>query len=113
MLGIEDEFGLAIRAIMLKKEPLDMKTRIVRVGNTLSVEIPEDVAAQASLTAGESVEWVSSGPGSLSLVRRSGQGGEASAAQTHATIEELLDGLEEGTRLGEYDWGPPRGAEIW
>ena len=29
------------------------------------------------------------------------------------TMEELLEGVPEGTCLGEYDWGPPRGAEIW
>jgi len=88
-----------------------METRIVRVGNTLSVEIPEEIAAQASLTAGESVEWVPRGPGSLSLVRTSSPGAETVAK--HSSLEELLEGLEEGTRLGEYDWGPPRGAEIW
>ena len=31
----------------------------------------------------------------------------------HMTLEELLEGIPEGTCLGEYDWGPPRGAEIW
>jgi hypothetical protein len=29
------------------------------------------------------------------------------------TLEELLEGLEEGDSLGEYDWGSPRGAEVW
>jgi hypothetical protein len=29
------------------------------------------------------------------------------------TLEELLEGLEDGESLGEYDWGSPRGAEIW
>jgi len=31
----------------------------------------------------------------------------------HLTIEELLEGIPEGTCLGEYDWGPARGAEFW
>jgi antitoxin component of MazEF toxin-antitoxin module len=45
-----------------------MTTRIVRVGNTLRVEIPEELVAQASLPVGEPVEWVSNGNGTLSLV---------------------------------------------
>jgi antitoxin component of MazEF toxin-antitoxin module len=45
-----------------------MTTRIVRVGNTLSVEIPEDLVVQASLPVGEPVEWVSNGNGTISLV---------------------------------------------
>lgn len=45
-----------------------MTTRIVRVGNTLTVEIPEELVAQASLPVGEPVEWVSNGNGTISLV---------------------------------------------
>jgi len=45
-----------------------MTTRIVRVGNTLTVEIPAELVAQASLPVGEPVEWVSDGNGSISLV---------------------------------------------
>jgi antitoxin component of MazEF toxin-antitoxin module len=45
-----------------------MTTRIVRIGNTLSVEIPEELVAQASLPVGEPVEWVSNGDGTISLV---------------------------------------------
>ncbi|MGA2250970.1 hypothetical protein [Terracidiphilus sp.] len=35
-----------------------MTTQIVRVGNTLTVEIPDELAAQAELTPGQAVEWV-------------------------------------------------------
>jgi len=45
-----------------------MTTRIIRVGNTLTVEIPEDLVAEASLLVGEPVEWVSNGNGTISLV---------------------------------------------
>jgi antitoxin component of MazEF toxin-antitoxin module len=45
-----------------------MTTRIVRIGNTLSVEIPEELVLQASLPVGEPVEWASNGNGTLSLV---------------------------------------------
>jgi antitoxin component of MazEF toxin-antitoxin module len=88
-----------------------MTTRIVRVGNTLSVEIPEALAAEAALPVGEPVEWVRNGSGGIALVKSSGQ----SPANPYAfmTLEELLEGLEEGDSLGEYDWGSPRGAEVW
>lgn len=45
-----------------------MTTRIVRIGNTLTVEIPEELVAQASLQVGEPVEWVANGDGTISLV---------------------------------------------
>lgn len=88
-----------------------MTTRIVRVGNTLTVEIPEELAAQASLAPGEAVEWVPSGPGQLSLVHTSQSQAEKNPADM--SLEELLKGLNEGDSLGEYDWGPPRGVEVW
>jgi antitoxin component of MazEF toxin-antitoxin module len=88
-----------------------MTIRIVRVGNTLTVEIPEELVAQASLPVGEPVEWVPNGSGGIALVRSSGQ--SPTTSPTRMTLEELLEGLEEGDSLGEYDWGKPRGAEVW
>jgi antitoxin component of MazEF toxin-antitoxin module len=88
-----------------------MTTRIVRVGNTLTVEIPEDLVAQASLPVGEPVEWVPNGSGSLSLVSSSKTPARKNPADMN--LEELLEGLNEGDSLGEYDWGPPRGVEVW
>jgi antitoxin component of MazEF toxin-antitoxin module len=88
-----------------------MTTRIVRVGNTLTVEIPEELVAQAALPVGEPVEWVRNGSGGIALVKSSGQSLANQIASM--TLEELLEGLEEGDSLGEYDWGSPRGAEVW
>jgi antitoxin component of MazEF toxin-antitoxin module len=88
-----------------------MTTRIVRVGNTLTVEIPEKLAAEASLPVGEPVEWVPNGRGSIALVKSSGQ--SPAIPPTRMTLEELLEGLEDGDSLGEYDWGGPRGVEVW
>jgi antitoxin component of MazEF toxin-antitoxin module len=45
-----------------------MTTRIIRVGNTLTVEIPEELVTQASLPVGEPLEWISNGNGSIALV---------------------------------------------
>jgi len=88
-----------------------MMTRIVRVGNTLSVEIPEALVAQASLPVGEPVEWVTNESGGIALVKSSGQ--SSAIASTRMTLEELMEGLEDGASLGKYDWGNPRGAEVW
>jgi antitoxin component of MazEF toxin-antitoxin module len=88
-----------------------MTTRIVRVGNTLTVEIPEDLVAQASLPVGEPVEWVANGAGSLSLVSSSNSSARKNPADR--SLEELMEGLNEGDSLGEYDWGSPRGVEVW
>jgi antitoxin component of MazEF toxin-antitoxin module len=86
-----------------------MTTRIVRVGNTLTVEIPEELVAQAALPVGEPVEWVSSGNGSITLITQS----TSTRPRKRKTLEELLEGIPEGTRIPEYDWGPPCGVEVW
>jgi|HubBroStandDraft_5_1064220.scaffolds.fasta_scaffold66677_3 antitoxin component of MazEF toxin-antitoxin module len=88
-----------------------MTTQIVRVGNTLTVEIPEELVAEASLPVGEPMEWVSSGKGSVTLLKPGAPPAEKSIDEM--TLEELLEGVADGTSLGEYDWGQPRGAEVW
>jgi antitoxin component of MazEF toxin-antitoxin module len=50
-----------------------MTTKIVRVGNILTVEIPEELVTQASLPVGEPLEWVIDGNGTLLLVSPDGQ----------------------------------------
>jgi antitoxin component of MazEF toxin-antitoxin module len=100
-----------IFGIMIPLGATVMTTQIVRVGNTLSVEIPEELAAQASLPVGEPMEWVANGSGSITLVKRSGTA--SAVPYREITVEELLEGIEDGTSLGEYDWGPPRGVEVW
>lgn len=88
-----------------------MTTQIVRVGNTLTIEIPEELASQAELAPGVPVEWVPNGSGSIALVRSPRAPKRKNPADM--TIEELMEGLSEGDSLGEYDWGPPRGVEVW
>jgi antitoxin component of MazEF toxin-antitoxin module len=88
-----------------------MTTKIVRMGNALMVEIPEELATEAALPVGEPVEWVQNGEGSIALVRS--QEAHARKKPADMTLEELLVGLKEGDSLGEYDWGSPRGVEVW
>jgi antitoxin component of MazEF toxin-antitoxin module len=88
-----------------------MTTRIVRVGNTLTVEIPEELVTQAALPVGEPVEWVSNGSGGIALVK---QADIASGnLRKRKTLQEILEGIPEGASMEEIDWGPPRGAEVW
>jgi antitoxin component of MazEF toxin-antitoxin module len=87
-----------------------MTTHIVRVGNALTVEIPEDLAAQAELAPGEPVSWVLNGSGSIALVKQSDP---AAKPRRRMTLEELLEGIPEGAKMEKIDWGPDRGAEVW
>ncbi|MGD0546230.1 MAG: hypothetical protein ABR991_00185 [Terracidiphilus sp.] len=88
-----------------------MTTRIVRVGNTLTVEIPEELAIEASLPIGEPVEWVRNGSGGIALVKQSDS--TTVNRRKRKTLEEILEGIPEEATMEEIDWGPPRGAEIW
>jgi antitoxin component of MazEF toxin-antitoxin module len=88
-----------------------MTTRIVRVGNTLTVEIPEELAAEAALPVGEPVEWVANGIGSIALVKQSDIA--ATNSRKRKTLEEILEGIPEGASIPEFDWGSPRGVEFW
>ena len=88
-----------------------MTTKIVRVGNTLMVEIPEELVTEASLPVGEPLQWVPNGSGSIALVKSS----DAVTAnpRKRLTLDEILEGMPENAPMEEIDWGPPRGAEIW
>ena len=85
-----------------------MTTQIVRVGNTLTVEIPEELVSQASLPVGEPVEWVQNGFGSLALVK-------TTAAKPHRriTLDEILESIPEGAEMEKIEWGADRGTEVW
>jgi antitoxin component of MazEF toxin-antitoxin module len=88
-----------------------MTTRIVRVGNTLTVEIPEELVAQAALPVGEPVEWVANGSGSLALVKKAEPA--ADKPRRRITLDEILEGIPDGAEMEKIDWGPDRGAEVW
>jgi len=80
-----------------------MTTQIVRVGNTLTVEIPEELVAQAGLPVGELLEWVATGVGSLALVSLSKPPTRKNPADM--TLEELLEGIPESAEMEKIDWG--------
>ena len=45
-----------------------MSTQIVRVGNTLTVEVPEELLEKTGFSPGDSVEWIVMEGGELTLV---------------------------------------------
>lgn len=87
-----------------------MSTRITRIGNTLTVQIPDEIAAQAALKPGDPVEWVSNGGAGIALVKQSGVPSES---RKRVTLDELLEGIPENAEMEKIVWGPDRGAEIW
>jgi antitoxin component of MazEF toxin-antitoxin module len=83
-----------------------MTTRIVRVGNTLMVEIPEELVTEASLPVGEPLQWVPNGSGSIALV--------SSNTREHKHIRAGLSELEAGKGVSHErvidwldSWGTP------
>jgi antitoxin MazE len=88
-----------------------MTTRILRVGNMLTVEIPEELVVQAELPVGEPVEWVPNGSGGLALVKQADSA--STIPRKRKTLEEILEGIPEDAQMQEIDWGPPRGVEFW
>jgi antitoxin component of MazEF toxin-antitoxin module len=88
-----------------------MTTRIMRVGNTLIVEIPEELVVRAALPVGEPVEWVPNEGGGIALVKKLDSA--VAVPRKRITLAELLEGLPEHAQMEEIDWGPPRGAEVW
>lgn len=88
-----------------------MTTRIVRVGNTLAVELPEELATKAALSVGDPVEWLANDADGLSLVKQTAPG--QSRNRKRMSLDKILDGIPEGASMGEIDWGSPRGAEAF
>ena len=83
-----------------------MTTRIIRQVNTLTVEIPEELVAQASLPVGEPMEWIVNGRGSIALV--------STDSPDHRHIRAGLAELETGKGISNErvsDWLDSWGTE--
>jgi antitoxin component of MazEF toxin-antitoxin module len=73
-----------------------MATQIARVGDMITVEVPEELLRQANLSVGDSVEWILISNGALAL--RVPRGGEASAVEEgyeQWKLSEIRAGLAE------------------
>ena len=80
-----------------------MKARVQKWGNSLALRIPRLLAEEAGLSANAPVE--------LSLVK--GKLVIESAAPERRRFEELLHGVTDENRPGEWRTGPPAGKEVW
>ncbi len=79
-----------------------MKVKLAKWGNSLAVRIPAPIAAEASLSAGNTFEvTVASGRIQLNPV------------DCEPTIEELVSAITTGNVHEEKDFGTPVGNEIW
>ena len=80
-----------------------MIAKIQKWGNSLGVRIPKNVAQDARIQEGSSVE-LRVEEGRLIIVPRNTK---------KYTLAELVDQITPENMHGETDWGPPVGKEIW
>ena len=80
-----------------------MIARIQKWGNSLGVRIPKNVAHDARIHEGSSVE-LSVEEGRLIIAPRK---------ERKYTLKELVDKITPENMHGETDWGPPVGKEAW
>jgi antitoxin MazE len=80
-----------------------MKTRVQKWGNSLALRIPKSFAAEAGLSEDVPVE--------MSLVE--GRLIIRPLPEESPTLGELLRGVTDENRPGEWDTGPAVGREIW
>jgi antitoxin MazE len=80
-----------------------MKSRVQKWGNSLAVRIPKSFAAEAGLAANAAVE-LSLVNGALVVQR---------VSPPPLSLEELLRGVTDENRPGEWDTGPAVGKEAW
>ena len=80
-----------------------MKTRVQKWGNSLALRIPKSFATEVGLRAGAPVE-LSLANGRL-VIRPLGE--------EPLTLQELLRGVTDANRHGEWDTGPAAGREVW
>lgn len=70
-------------------------------GDGVALRIPSDLAAQIGLKLGSTVDVTSRGEGLVVSVPN----------RSRSRLETLVDGITEGNRHGEVDFGPPVGRE--
>ena len=81
---------------------LSMTTKIQKWGNSLAVRIPKEFA--------KGLKW---SVGSIVGFKKVGNDIIISPSRPVYTLEELVKGITKKNRHKEFDWGKPRGKEIW
>jgi antitoxin MazE len=80
-----------------------MRTRVQKWGNSLALRIPKSFALEVGLRANAAVE--------LSLVE--GALVVQPVTPQRLTLDELLRGVTDDNKPGEWDTGPAVGKEVW
>ncbi len=79
-----------------------MKVKLAKWGNSLAVRIPAPIAADASLSVGNTFE-VTVAKGRIQL----------SPVDSEPTLEELVSRITPENVHADEDFGTPVGSEIW
>lgn len=79
------------------------ETTLSKWGNSLAVRIPQAIAAQAGLAAGDSV----------ALAVDATRGIVVRSARRKYDLSELVSKITPKNRHRETDWGQPQGKESW
>ena len=87
-----------------------MTTKIVRVGNTLTVEVPGIRLPRLRCPSASLWNGLRTGQAALPWSEKERLNAGASKRMT---LEELLKGIPEGAEMEKVEWGPDRGAEVW
>ena len=80
-----------------------MEIRVEAWGDSVALRIPSDLAAQTGLQLGLTVEVTSRGQELVVSVPN----------RSRSRLETVVEGITEGNRHGEVDFGPPVGRESW
>ena len=82
---------------------MTMIAKIQKWGNSLGVRIPKNLARDARIQEGSSVE----------LFVEEGRLIIAPSKKRKYTLKELVDGITPENMHGEFNWGPSVGKEAW
>jgi len=79
-----------------------MTTKVKKWGNSLAIRIPDEFAENLDLRDGSPVRFEQSGDKIV-----------IAKAKPRYTLEALVKGITKKNRHEEFDWGKPKGKEIW
>jgi antitoxin MazE len=82
-----------------------MLTRVQKWGNSQGLRVSKDMLADAGIKVGDAVD-VSVADGTIVVV-------PARRVRGALDLRELLEGIPQGHRAEELDWGPAVGGEVW
>ncbi len=79
------------------------ETTVSKWGNSLAIRIPQPIAKQAQLNAGDALALIVERDGSIVL----------RASRPRYELSQLVSKITAKNRHREMDWGQPQGEESW